>query len=145
MPAASLQPFFDVRGWQPFDFQKQTWSAYLSGKSGLLHAPTGLGKTLAVYLGPLAEGREAKSGCQVLWLTPLRALAADTLRALREPLAELAPHLEAEARTGDTPAALRARLRKKLPHTLVTTPESLYLILTSARARLMKSPNKPSK
>ncbi len=130
MPLSSLQPFFDAKGWQPFEFQQQTWNAYLAGKSGLLHAPTGLGKTLAVYLGPLAEGLEVKSGCQILWLTPLRALAADTLRALREPLSELAPHLEAEARTGDTPAALRARLRKKLPHTLVTTPESLSLMLT---------------
>ncbi|MEO5716102.1 MAG: ligase-associated DNA damage response DEXH box helicase [Luteolibacter sp.] len=132
MPVSALQPFFDARGWQPFEFQKKTWRAYLSGKSGLLHAPTGLGKTLAVYLGPLAETISAGKGCQVLWLTPLRALAADTLRALREPLEILAPHLSAEARTGDTPAALRARLRKKLPHTLVTTPESLSLMLTHA-------------
>lgn len=130
MPVAALQPFFVARDWQPFDFQKQTWNAYLAGKSGLLHAPTGLGKTLAVYLGPLVEGLEVNSGCQVLWLTPLRALAADTLRALREPIVEIAPHFEAEARTGDTPSALRARLRKKLPHTLVTTPESLSLMLT---------------
>ncbi len=130
MHVSALQPFFDQKGWQPFDFQKQTWDAYLAGKSGLLHAPTGLGKTLAVYLGPLVESNG--SACQLLWLTPLRALAADTLRALREPLAEIAPHLEAEARTGDTPAALRARLRKKLPHTLVTTPESLSLMLTHA-------------
>ncbi len=132
MPLTALQPFFAAKGWQPFDFQEQTWQAYLAGKSGLLHAPTGLGKTLAVYLGPLAAGLDAKAGCQVLWLTPLRALAADTLRALREPLTALAPHFEAEARTGDTPAALRARLRKKLPHTLVTTPESLSLMLTHA-------------
>ena len=132
MPIAALDPFFVTQGWQPFDFQKQTWQAYLSGKSGLLHAPTGQGKTLAVYLGPLAESLAGGPGCQVLWLTPLRALAADTLRALREPLAELAPQFEAEARTGDTPAALRARLRKKLPHTLVTTPESLSLMLTHA-------------
>ncbi len=132
MPVSTLLPFFQAKGWQPFDFQKQTWEAYLAGKSGLLHAPTGLGKTLAVYLGPLAESLATGPGCKVLWLTPLRALAADTLRALREPLASLAPHLEAEARTGDTPAALRARLRKKLPHTLVTTPESLSLLLTHA-------------
>jgi ATP-dependent helicase Lhr and Lhr-like helicase len=132
MPVSTLLPFFQAKGWQPFDFQKQTWEAYLAGKSGLLHAPTGLGKTLAVYLGPLAESLTTGAGCKVLWLTPLRALAADTLRALREPMASLAPHLEAEARTGDTPAALRARLRKKLPHTLVTTPESLSLMLTHA-------------
>lgn len=132
MSVAALQPFFATRGWQPFDFQKQTWDAYLAGKSGLLHAPTGQGKTLAVYLGPLAESLSDEPGCKVLWLTPLRALAADTLRALREPLGVLASHLEAEARTGDTPSALRARLRKRLPHTFVTTPESLSLMLTHA-------------
>jgi ATP-dependent Lhr-like helicase len=132
MPLATLQPFFDAKGWQPFDFQLQTWNAYLAGKSGLLHAPTGLGKTLAVYLGPLAETVANEPGCQILWLTPLRALATDTLRALREPLATVAPHFEVEARTGDTSSALRAKLRKKLPHTLVTTPESLSLMFTHA-------------
>ncbi len=135
MSESALAPFFKARKWKPFDFQKETWAAYAAGKSGLLHAPTGQGKTLAVYLGPLAESIGAKAGCQVLWLTPLRALAADTLRAIREPLAALAPQHEAEARTGDTAAALRARLRKKLPHTLVTTPESLSLMLTHADFR----------
>ena len=133
MAADPLQPFFKSKGWKPFPFQKDTWAAYLDGKSGLLHAPTGLGKTLAVFLGPLAEtlrNPEQSRFCEILWLTPLRALAADTLRALREPLEILAPHLQAEARTGDTPAAIRARLRNKLPYTLVTTPESLSLMLT---------------
>jgi ATP-dependent helicase Lhr and Lhr-like helicase len=130
MPIDDLQPFFDQQGWRPFDFQIETWRNFFDGKSGLLHAPTGQGKTLAVYLGPLAASLGNGAGCRVLWLTPLRALAADTLRALREPLAVLAPQFEAEARTGDTSAALRARLRKKLPHTLVTTPESLSLMLT---------------
>jgi len=134
----NLQPFFDARGWRPFAFQRDTWQAFVDGESGLLHAPTGLGKTLAVYLGPLAEhlASGAKpTGCEVLWITPLRALAADTLRALREPLDALAPGLDAEARTGDTPAALRARLRKRLPHTFVTTPESLSLMLTHGDTR----------
>ncbi len=134
----SLQAYFDARGWRPFEFQREVWQAFCLGKSGLLHAPTGQGKTLAVYLGPLAESLEAggrPGGCEVLWITPLRALAADTLRALREPLEALAPGLEAEARTGDTPAALRARLRKRLPHTFVTTPESLSLMLTHSDTR----------
>ena len=133
-----LEPFLDARGWTPFGFQRASWQSFCEGRSGLLHAPTGLGKTLAVYLGPLAEGvREGgkPQGCQVLWLTPLRALAVDTLRALREPLNHLVPGAEAEARTGDTPAALRARLRKRLPHTLVTTPESLSLMLTHGDTR----------
>ncbi len=127
-----LQPFFQAKGWKPFPFQRRTWQAYQSGKSGLLHAPTGLGKTLAVYLGPLAESLSPEPGCRVLWITPLRALAADTLRALREPLERIAPQFEAEARTGDSSSAVRSRLRKKLPHTLVTTPESLSLMLTHA-------------
>ncbi len=136
MPVKILQPFFTAKGWAPFKFQQETWSAYLAGNSGLLHAPTGLGKTLAVYLGPLADSlQHPADGCRILWITPLRALATDTLRALREPLESLAPHLTAEARTGDTPAALRARLRKKLPHTFVTTPESLSLMLTHGDTR----------
>ncbi len=135
MPSDPLQPFFKEKGWKPFPFQRETWNAYLEGRSGLLHAPTGLGKTLAVFMGPLAETLGQTAGnqrCEVLWLTPLRALAADTLRALREPLEMLAPHLQAEARTGDTPSSIRARLRNKLPYTLVTTPESLSLMLTHA-------------
>jgi len=144
MPVSPLQPFFKQRGWKPFPFQKEVWAAYAAGKSGLLHAPTGLGKTLAVWLGPVAEtlarGKAASSPepCRILWLTPLRALAQDTLRALREPLELLAPHLHVEARTGDTSQAIRARLRNTLPFGLVTTPESLSLMLTheDTRAKL---------
>ncbi len=127
MPPPSA--FLASKNWKPFAFQKQTWAKYKSGYSGLLHAPTGQGKTMAVYLGPLVSSLKSES-CSILWITPLRALAADTLRALREPQQFFNPKLTAEARTGDTPAALRARLRKKLPHTLVTTPESLSLMLT---------------
>jgi ATP-dependent Lhr-like helicase len=133
MPPSRLQPFFKHKGWKPFAFQKETWAAYAAGRSGLLHAPTGQGKTLAVWLGPVAEALKEKpvpKACTVLWLTPLRALAQDTLRALREPLEILAPQLQVEARTGDTSAAVRARLRKTLPFGLVTTPESLSLMLT---------------
>lgn len=129
-PLHAIEPFFTRRGWKPFAFQKETWRAFLDGKSGLLHAPTGQGKTLAVFLGPLAETLEGPDECRVLWITPLKALAADTLRALREPMAELAPGLTAETRTGDSSSATRAKLRRKLPHTLVTTPESLSLMLT---------------
>jgi ATP-dependent Lhr-like helicase len=142
MPAHPLQPFFRQRGWKPFPFQKECWAAYAAGKSGLLHAPTGLGKTLAVWGGPLIECLSHRQSpidnppsCSALWLTPLRALAQDTLRALREPLEILAPQLQVEARTGDSSAATRARLRKKLPFALVTTPESLSLMLTHADTR----------
>ena len=135
-PTVVLDPFFEARSWTPFPFQRETWQAYLEGHSGLLHARTGLGKTLAAFLGPVAEAiheRRSSAGsppCTILWLTPLRALAQDTLRSLREPLEALGLDWEVEARTGDTSAHRRAKLRERLPFCLVTTPESLSLMLT---------------
>ena len=133
MPAAStVTPFFKKRSWRPFPFQKETWQAYRDGKSGLLHAPTGLGKTLAVWLGPVTEAIETKNtkGCRVLWITPLRALALDTQKSLQEPLEDLDLKIEIGMRTGDTSSYQKSKLRKKLPFCLITTPESLSLFLT---------------
>jgi ATP-dependent Lhr-like helicase len=107
--------YFLSRGWVAFAFQRETWRAFEEGASGLLHAPTGQGKTLAVYLGPLVKTLECKKGLSILWITPLRALAADTLRALREPMAVMAPELQAEARTGDSSSTVKARLRRWVP------------------------------
>lgn len=131
-PASPLSPFFKNRGWRPFPFQKETWQAYRDGKSGLLHAPTGLGKTLAVWLGPVEEALKTKdtAGCRVLWITPLRALALDTSKSLQEPLKDLDLKIEVGIRTGDTTAYQKAKLKKKLPFCLITTPESLSLFLT---------------
>ena len=105
------------------------------GKSGLLHATTGSGKTYAVWMGALAHPQAEASGLQVLWLTPMRALAADTRRALELPLPEMAPQWSVGLRTGDTSASERAKQDRKLPTTLVTTPESATLLLTRADAR----------
>ncbi len=132
--ASAAETWFRARGWAPFDFQRQVWAAMGDGRSGLLHATTGSGKTYAVWLGALARRAEGK-GLQVLWLTPMRALAADTARALQQPLADLAPAWTVGLRTGDTPAAERARQDKRAPAALVTTPESLTLLLTRDRAR----------
>jgi ATP-dependent helicase Lhr and Lhr-like helicase len=132
----SPDDWFASRGWQPFGFQREVWAAMQAGRSGLLHATTGSGKTLAVWIGALLRGRTqpAAAGLQVLWITPMRALAADTTRALAEPLAGLAPMWRVGQRTGDTPAAERARQDRRLPEALVTTPESLTLLLTRERA-----------
>jgi ATP-dependent Lhr-like helicase len=107
------------------------------GESGLVHAPTGTGKTLAAWLGALgrARGLPQAAGLRVVWITPLKALGADTVRALEEPLAALSGawlpgRWEVALRTGDTPAAERRRLRDKLPAALVTTPESLSIMLS---------------
>jgi len=133
----ALTPFFKQRGWRPFPFQKETWEAYREGKSGLLHAPTGLGKTLAVWLGPVAEALEKKDtqGCRVLWITPLRALALDSWKSLNEPLADLDLKIEIGVRTGDTTPYQKAKQKKKLPFCLITTPESLSLFLTHENFR----------
>lgn len=133
MPAADpILPFFRERGWRPFPFQKKTWKAWQEGRSGLLHAPTGLGKTLAVWLGPVAGAiRENKTkGCRVLWITPLRALAEDTRKSLMEPVTDLGLQIEVGIRTGDSSAYQKSKLKKKLPFCLITTPESLSLFLT---------------
>jgi ATP-dependent Lhr-like helicase len=136
-----IEEWFVRRGWMPFPFQREVWHAYLAGESGLIHATTGAGKTYAAWLGPLAEwlAREASGrttpALRVLWITPLRALAADTIEALRAPLDDLGVPWQVEARTGDTSAAVRARQRRRLPTALVTTPESLSLLLTQPEWR----------
>jgi ATP-dependent Lhr-like helicase len=127
------EAWFAGRGWQPHDFQRQVWRALAGGRSGLLHATTGSGKTYAVWMGALARQRPG-AGLQVLWITPMRALAADTVRALQQPLATLAPRWTVGLRTGDTPSAERARQDRAWPSVLVTTPESLTLMLTRERA-----------
>jgi ATP-dependent Lhr-like helicase len=131
------EAWFAARGWQPHAFQREVWAAMADGESGLLHATTGSGKTYAVWLGALARIQRSREvrGLQVLWLTPMRALAADTTKALQLPLPDLASWARVGQRTGDTPAAERARQDRQLPAALVTTPESLSLMLTRDRAR----------
>jgi ATP-dependent Lhr-like helicase len=132
--AAQAESWFTARGWHPFAFQREVWAAMAAGRSGLLHATTGSGKTYAAWLGALQRAQPGP-GLQVLWLTPMRALAGDTVRALQQPLADLRPAWAVGQRTGDTPSAERARQDKRLPAALVTTPESLSLMLTRENAR----------
>ncbi len=133
-----------ARGWRPFDFQREVWAAMAAGESGLLHATTGAGKTYAVWLGALqsladtdsrAQGAGTATPLSLLWITPMRALAADTLRALQEPLAALAPGWTLATRTGDTSSGQRTAQKKRLPSALITTPESLSLLLSRADAQ----------
>ena len=138
-PDAAVRKWFAEHEWEPFAFQEEVWSAYRAGESGLIHAATGTGKTYAAWMGPLLEwlrdypGATRRAGApplRVLWITPLRALAADTEAALRAPLVDLGIPWTLETRTGDTPPAVRARQRTRLPTALITTPESLSLLLT---------------
>ncbi|RZT95284.1 ligase-associated DNA damage response DEXH box helicase [Rivibacter subsaxonicus] len=141
-PLQAARAWFSARGWQPAAFQVEAWQHMLAGRSGLLHASTGSGKTYAVWFGALlrvlVEKKKREQGApplRVLWITPMRALAADSLRAITLPLADLAPHWTAGIRTGDTPSAERARQDRRMPTVLVTTPESLSLMLSREHAR----------
>lgn len=144
--------WFAARGWKPFAFQKQVWAAVQRGESGLLHANTGAGKTYAVWLAalnrfassvaPLATPRKRKPVAEpmtVLWITPMRALAADTAKALALPLQDLQIPWSVGLRTGDTSSSERARQSRRLPTTLITTPESLTLMLARADSRVALS------
>jgi len=144
-PPIVAENWLAARGWQAFGFQREVWQAVAAGRSGLLHATTGSGKTYAVWLGMLERllarhptgGSPARAAepLRAIWLTPMRALASDTTKALAEPLAALAPRWTIGQRTGDTPSAERARQDRRFPTVLVTTPESLSLMLTREHAR----------
>ncbi len=155
---AAVADWFSARGWKPSKFQRDVWAAIAQGQSGLLHATTGSGKTYAVWLGILLQflavnqsnraqaapqsgvkRKPAGAPLTVLWITPMRALAADTQRALQVPLDALLAdgafqHWTLGARSGDTSAAERSAQNTRLPTVLVTTPESLSVLLSRADA-----------
>lgn len=129
----AIERWFESRGWEVFDFQREAWRAYLDGRCGLIHAPTGTGKTYGAWLGPVIEALEAGDaggGLRVLWITPLRALASDIAESLRAPLEPIGLGWRVEIRTGDTSSTVKSRQRKRLPEALVTTPESLTILLS---------------
>jgi len=145
--------WFRGRGWQPFEFQRRTWQAYLQGRSGLIHAPTGIGKTYAAWFGPVLDwlrrpsmaageapaaenpGTTGRSHLRILWVTPLRALVKDIQEALARVVQDLDIPWNVESRTGDTAASVKNRQKKHLPDALITTPESLALLLSYPGAR----------
>jgi ATP-dependent Lhr-like helicase len=128
----------------PTPAQAQAWPAIASGEHVLISAPTGSGKTLAAFLwaldrlgGERAAGAAPAAGVQLVYVSPLKALSYDIERNLRAPLRGIGADLRVAIRTGDTPQRERARMLREPPDILITTPESLYLMLTSqARAIL---------
>lgn len=160
MPASPLSSFRPaVREWfnaslgEPTRAQALGWPAILKGQSTLLLAPTGSGKTLAAFLTAINklvwEPPREKKGVRVLYVSPLKALAVDVERNLRAPLAGIVKHAEQNGekvrtptvlvRTGDTPAKERAQMRRHPPDILITTPESLYLVLTSLTREILET------
>ena len=138
-PHQAISRWFAEKSWQPLPFQTQVWCAMREGESGLLHATTGAGKTLAVGFGAW-QALTPNSGLTLLWITPMRALAADTALALSEAFARLheldpsAPLWTTGVRTGDTSPKDRAAQSRHPPNLLITTPESLSLMLSQPDA-----------
>jgi ATP-dependent Lhr-like helicase len=123
---------------RPFLFQEETWQHIINGESGLVNAPTGCGKTYSVFLGALIDfinrhpndfQSKAKNGLQLLWVTPLRALAKDIGRAMEEVIQALGMNWKIGIRNGDTTIAERAKQKRQMPEILIITPESLHLLL----------------
>src|SRR5256886_13244163 len=150
----AVERWFEQTFGSPTDPQTRGWPEIQSGRHVLISAPTGSGKTLAAFLASLdllfreGVGGELPDKTQIVYVSPLKALSNDIRKNLQEPLAGIREllkqedhdvDLRAEVRTGDTSAAQRQALIKRPPHILVTTPESLYLLLTSDSGRKMLS------
>jgi ATP-dependent Lhr-like helicase len=144
----SVSQWFEARYGTPTEPQAAGWPLIQEGRDTLIAAPTGSGKTLAAFLACLdsmiREGDALREETQVLYVSPLKALANDVSKNLLEPLAELrtlpgVPQIRAAVRTGDTPQSERQAMLKHPPHVLVTTPESFYLLLTSEKGRKLLS------
>ncbi|MCH7481728.1 MAG: DEAD/DEAH box helicase, partial [Chloroflexi bacterium] len=164
MPTSHFHPlvrtWFERRFGEPTPAQAEGWPAIASGRHTLIAAPTGSGKTLAAFLTSLdvlvrqalepsaedpAQPRGLPDAIQVVYVSPLKALANDIKRNLLDPLAEITalaeewgtplPEIRVAVRTGDTSAKERAAHAKHPPHVLITTPESLFILLTSERGR----------
>ncbi|GKS64806.1 ATP-dependent DNA helicase [Nitrospira sp.] len=146
-----ISQWFSSHVGEPTDVQAQAWPAIQSGSDALIAAPTGSGKTLAAFLSSIdrlfkqAVTRELDDHTHVLYISPLKALSNDIQKNLQKPLAEigqlametglLMPELRVLVRTGDTPMADRQQMLKRPPHILVTTPESLFILLTAEKSR----------
>lgn len=120
--------FFEDRGWAPFPFQSETWDHFASGGDGLVNAPTGSGKTYSCLVPATVHGGTA-GGLRVLWITPIRALAKEIHGSASRLLDFLDNGWTVEVRTGDTPSAQKQKQDRRMPEILITTPESLHVLL----------------
>lgn len=131
------EDWFEFQGWRPYAFQREAWAALAEGRSGLLNAPTGFGKTYALWMGIVKDFYDRTDRCaqkrkgpHCLWITPLRALSKEILRATSRVSEDLDLPYDIGLRTGDTPARERAAQKRSAPQGLITTPESVHLMLS---------------
>ncbi|WP_306642837.1 ligase-associated DNA damage response DEXH box helicase [Sanyastnella coralliicola] len=130
---ASAEKWFDSRGWKAFPFQKEAWEAYVDGKDGIVNAPTGSGKTYSLLVPIVAQGMRdtKKKGLRAIWITPIRALSKEIEISANRLIEGLNADWSVGIRTGDTPTNVRQKQMRRMPEILITTPESLHLLLAS--------------
>jgi len=133
-----IENWFTQKDWTPFEWQKNVWKAFLEDRSGLLNAPTGSGKTLALFIPALIKWinghpetypSKKKNGLQLLWVTPLRALAKDIEKAMQQVVDDIGIPWEVQRRTGDVSQSIKQKQKKNMPEVLIITPESLHILL----------------
>lgn len=133
-----IKKWLRTKNFKPFAYQEEAWAHIIHGKSGLINAPTGTGKTFSVFLGSLIQfinenpstyQSRSKNGLQLIWVTPLRALAKDIGRAMEEVITNLNLQWKVGIRNGDTSMADRQKQKRQMPEVLIITPESLHLLL----------------
>ena len=135
---APIEAWFEIQGWTPLPFQRKCWQAYLAGESGLIQVPTGSGKTYAAVMGPIAELlADPSPGLRLLYLTPLRALSRDLALAIQQPIEAMGWPLRVGIRNGDTSSYERGKQLRSPPEILITTPESLSLLLANPKVHAL--------
>ena len=122
--------WFQSKGWEAASFQEAAWRAYADGKSGIVNAPTGSGKTYSLLLPALVRNPASK-GLQCIWITPIRALAKEIRQSAERAIKGMGLEYTVGVRTGDTSSSERAKQKRQMPNLLITTPESLHLLLAS--------------
>ena len=137
-PQDIIDSWFASKGWSPFGWQREVWEASMEGKFGLLNAPTGSGKTFALFMPELMKWiqdhpddfrEKEKNGLRLLWITPLRALARELETAMQQVVSDLGIPWRVERRTGDVSQSVKQRQKKQMPEVLISTPESLHVLL----------------
>lgn len=145
-PQKKIEEWFSQRDWKIFPFQRQCWNAFLKGRSGIVNAPTGSGKTYALFFGAvlsvLQKKIDDKQGPLIIWVSPIRALTKEIRISTEKAIEGLGLDWKVGIRSGDTPTAERKKQLNKPPQVLITTPESLHVIMsTRGYSRFYKSLN----
>ena len=133
---SKIKQFFFRNGWEPLTYQIESWEAFLNGKNGIIQVPTGCGKTYAALMGPLSQLEDPKNNksVNILLITPLKALSRDLQNSIQLAALHFNEEITVEIRNGDTTSYKKKKQLAKPPNILITTPESLSLLLSNKKS-----------